>query len=360
MTSYAVIMAGGSGERFWPVSRRDRPKQLIKLTDPDKTLLEEAVMRVLPLIPAENVIVATGLPLREPILRANVVSPENVLAEPNKRNTLGCLAWVAANLLARHSGNESKIGMAVLTADHKIGDPARFLETVSKALEVAAQSGGLVTIGIRPTRPETGYGYVEIGSEVGISDPQAYRSVSFREKPDLETALRYLESGRYLWNSGMFFWTLASFLSEIQAVQPQVQASILEMSSLLKDGELDKAAEAFDSFPSDSIDYALLEKSRNVYTVAGDFPWDDVGSWDALERSMPCDENRNVVQGNAILVDSPGTIVYNDDSGLLITAIGVSDLVIVVTEGAVMVCPKDQAQRVKEILQKLPQESPLR
>lgn len=353
-------MAGGSGERFWPVSRKERPKQLLNLTHPDETLLEEAVNRIAPLIPKERVVIATGMPLRRPIQEADLVSDDNVVAEPAKRNTLGCLAWVAAHLLSKHPDNQDDVSMAILTADHKIGEPELFRRTVETALDTAAKTGGLVTIGIRPTRAETGYGYVALGDPFNNEAPQVFRVQSFREKPDFATATHYVESGNYLWNSGMFFWTLRGFLAEMSHANPEVYETILKMARDLATGSLESATKAFEFIPNESIDYALLEKANQVYTVAGEFPWDDVGAWDALERSMPCTDDANVVHGEALTVETCGTIIYNDNPELLVTAIGVEDLVIVATRGAVMVCPKSQAQRVKEILQKLPTDSPLR
>jgi mannose-1-phosphate guanylyltransferase len=356
MTSYALIMAGGSGERFWPVSRVNRPKQLLRLTDPSETLLEEAVNRISPSISKDHVLIATGLPLVDAIRAEQLIPDENVVAEPSRRNTLGCLCWAAANLMARHPGVEDQIAVAVLTADHKIGEPGRFRRTVQTALDVAIHSGGLVTIGIRPTRSETGYGYVELGEPVsGVSN--AYRVASFREKPDLATAEKYVSDG-CLWNSGMFFWTLAGFLLELSKANQEAHQVTLDMARQLAAGNQNAAAEEFAKLPNQSIDYALLEKSDNVYTVAADFPWDDVGAWDALERTLPSDDN--VTVGKCLLVDCAGTIAYNDNPDMLVSAVGVEDLVIVTTKGAVMVCRKSDAQRVKEILQELPPDSPLR
>lgn len=357
MTSYAVIMAGGSGERFWPVSRRDRPKQLLRLTDPDQTLLEEAVNRISPLVGTGNVLIATGKSLLDPIQSADLVAKDNVLAEPAKRNTLGCLAWVAANLLARHPGQESEVAMAVLTADHKIAEPDLFRQTVSTALDTARRTNGLVTIGIRPSRAETGYGYVELGDSIA---PGVFHAKQFREKPNLETARHYVASGNFLWNSGMFFWTLRAFLGELSHANPDVYSTVLQIAAKLKEGDEATAAHLFEALPNESIDYALLEKANQVYSVAGEFPWDDVGAWDALERSMPIDSDANMVHGQALVLDSTGTIVYNDQPDTLVAAVGLKDLVVVVANGAVMVCPKADAQRVKELLQALPSDSHLR
>ena len=355
MRAYAVILAGGSGERFWPVSRVNRPKQLLKLTHPTETLLEEAVNRISPTVGPENVLIATGLPIVDAIRLAQLVPADNVIAEPGRRNTLGAICWAAANLISRHQGDLENVSMAVLTADHKIGAPEQFRETVMKALEVATNTGGLVTIGIEPNRPETGFGYVELGEAI---DSNAHRAASFQEKPNLATAELYLASGKHLWNSGMFFWTLSGFLRELEAVDTVVHQTVLEMAGELAKGDLSAAAQAFETLPNLSVDYALLEKSANVFTVTADFPWDDVGAWDALERTLPADKNVEV--GNCVLVDCAGTIAYNDDAQVLVTAVGVQDLVIVATKGAIMVCQKSDSQRVKEILQQLPPDSPLR
>ncbi len=360
MTRYAVIMAGGTGERFWPVSRKDRPKQLLRLTHPEETLLEEAVNRIAPLIPVDHVILATGRSLQQPVRDADLVPDDNVIAEPNKRNTLGCLAWIAASLMAKHPGEEASVSMAVLTADHKIEEPQLFRHTVDRALTTAEKTHGLVTIGIKPTRPETGYGYVELGQMIEAGSPAAFRAESFREKPDFDTAQHYVEAGNYVWNSGMFFWTLRGFLGEMSRANPEVYQTILSMAKLLQEGNGAAAEQAFDTLPSESIDYALLEKASQVYSLAGEFPWDDVGAWDALERSMPLDERANVVQGSAMVVDTSGSIVYNDCDGVLVTTVGIHDLIVVVTGNAVMICNKSEAQRVKEILQKLPADSHLR
>jgi mannose-1-phosphate guanylyltransferase len=360
MIRYAVIMAGGSGERFWPVSRQDRPKQLLRLTHPEQTLLEEAVLRAEPMFGVGNTFIATGHSLRKSILATGLIESQNILAEPCKKNTLGCLAWVAANLVARHAGGEAGVSMAVLTADHSIGTPEVFRQTLDKALTTAEKTGGLVTIGIKPVRPETGYGYVELAEVVDPSAPEVFRVSKFREKPDLKTAEHYVGSGNYLWNSGMFFWTLKAFLAEMSHANPEVFQTIVQMATLIRQGSEDSAAKVFEDLPSESIDYALLEKANQVYTVAGSFPWDDVGAWDALERSLPSDENSNVILGEAIAVESEGTIIYNDSKRMLATTIGVKDLIIVVTDNAVLVCPKSEAQRVKEILKELPSDSHLR
>lgn len=348
----AVIMAGGAGERFWPVSRLSRPKQLLKLGRPDMSLLEEAVERAAPIVGKENVFVATGKSVEEPIRASGAVDPENVWVEPLKRNTLGALCWVAANLLATEGED---VSMAILTADHRITPAKDFQKCVELALSVAEERGALVTIGIRPDRPETGYGYIELNTSTERL-PGVLEAKSFREKPDLETAEEFLKEGRFLWNSGMFFWTLKDFLRELKQAQPETHRITLEMAELIRDG---KSAEgAFEQLPNISIDFAVMEKAGKVAVVVSTFEWDDVGAWDALERTFESDHTGNVTFGDAALIDAEGCVIYNDSDEIIVRVLNVKDLLIVVTKDAVMVCPKSDAQRVREIVLKLKEDRP--
>jgi mannose-1-phosphate guanylyltransferase len=214
----AVILAGGSGERFWPVSTRERPKQFLRLTDPERSLLREAAERAAALVGWESTYVSTGRHLASATAaECTSLPPENVLAEPTKRNTLGALVWVAASLIAKHPDDWAETTVAVLTADHRIAPEPAFHETVRQAMSLAEESGGLVTIGIPPDRPETGYGYIELGEGSSVR--------RFTEKPDAATAAQYLAGGRHLWNSGMFFWTLAAFMAELVAAEPEAAAA---------------------------------------------------------------------------------------------------------------------------------------
>lgn len=337
----AVVMAGGSGERFWPVSRAGRPKQLLTLTHPSKNLLQQAVERVEAVV--DQVWVATSLPLLEPIRFSALVPPAQVLGEPARRNTLGGLVWVVANLVARFPENWTTISLAVVTADHDIGDTERFQAVVTEALDLAESTGGLVTIGIKPTRADTGFGYIETEGE------GPGRAHAFKEKPGPATAQSYFESGRYLWNSGMFFWTLEAFVRELTVAQPTAAEILQEIAAALAADSQEEAAIAFEKLTSISVDYALMEQSTNVYVVPGDFPWDDVGSWDALERSFPQDESGNTIIGEAQVLSSRGTIVFNEDSSKKVGILGVDDLVVVVTHDSVLVCPKENVQQVRQI-----------
>ena len=346
-------MAGGSGERFWPLSTAQRPKQLLKLTSPDETMLQEAVNRIAPLVGPENVVASVSSTIEGPVRDAAVVADENVWAEPMKRNTLGALCWAAAQLLARE---QMETTVAVLTADHQILEPDTFRTTVGAAMDLAEQTESLVVIGIRPDRPETGYGYIEADLAVvtkTAAGREAFRSLSFREKPDAATAASFIQQGNFLWNAGMFFYTLPTFLRELEQAQPTVRALVDKIASALSSGDKWAAENAFAEIPSISIDFALAEKAKQVMVVPSDFPWDDVGSWDSLARTLPTDADGNVSQGDSVIIDTRGSIVVNDSQTIKVGVLGVEDVIVVVTDGAVLVTTKDQAQRVKEITAKM-------
>ncbi len=343
-------MAGGSGERFWPLSRKLRPKQLLRLTDPTVTMLEEAVNRIAPLLGRENVFIATSAHLATPIRQAAIVAPENVLAEPDKRNTLGCLAWVASTILARYGETGRHATLSILTADHKIDDPDQFRDDHSLAITIAEETNSLVTLGIKPTRPDTGFGYIEFGDEI---DHKTARVTMFREKPDFSTAQTFLEKGNFLWNSGMFCWKVSTFCDELSQVDPASAALVLSMAEALGRAHEEHAATLFRQLPDISIDYALLEKSSEVFCIRASFPWDDVGSFDSLLRTMPVDEFGNVTIGNVVAKDCQGCVLYNDSDDRVLTAVGMRDTILVQTADAVMTAKISDAQRVKEIVQLL-------
>jgi len=340
-------MAGGSGERFWPLSTATRPKQLLRLTNPDRTMIEEAVDRLVPIVGTDGVFISTTIPLAGPIGAAGVVDESRILAEPLRRNTLGALVWVVASLVAR---GETEASVGIVTADHAIGDPDRFAGTIRAALEAAELTGGLVTIGVTPDRPEIGYGYIERSDEaVSLSSGrQAYAARSFREKPDAATAKQYVEAGTFLWNAGMFFFTVPGFRNSLAAVQPEASRILDEVASLIAKGDAEGAADRFAGLESISFDYAVMEKADTVHVVESDFPWDDVGAWDALERTLGTDGEGNVLVGPAAALDAKGCVVYNDTS-LAVGVCGVENIVVVVTATGILVCPKDDVQRVREI-----------
>lgn len=344
-------MAGGSGERFWPLSRASRPKQLLHLTDPDISMLEEAVRRIEPLVGANDVFIATAGSLRPAIESTGLAPAMRIFAEPDRRNTLGALVWVAAQIMALIPERWMEVSLAVLTADHKIENAEQFRLTVATALETAEETGGLVTIGIRPTRPETGFGYIEVQGEREYS--QSFRVASFREKPSLETAVDMVAAGKFLWNSGMFFWKLRSFVDELSRVLPAAGEAITVIAQALIAQDEKGALSAFQSLPNLSVDYALMEKAENVYVVEASFGWDDVGAWDALSRSRAVDGNGNVFSGDVISLDTRNSVVINESGKLTTCVLGLDDVVVVTTDDAVLVVPKSRAQDVKKIVEDL-------
>jgi mannose-1-phosphate guanylyltransferase len=355
---YAVIMAGGSGERFWPLSRALRPKQMLRLTSETETLLQESVSRIAPLIPVERILIATSSELVPAIRGADDrILPENVIGEPCRRNTTGCLVWVAAQLLARH-GDDQEVVMAVLTADHLIGEQDVFRDCVRVAMEAAEQSDSLVTMGAMPTRAETGYGYIEVEDstlDLRKEPIRAHRVAGFREKPNVTLAEEFLASGEFLWNCGMFFWRISVLEQELKLARPEIAEVFRRIVDNLRANNEDAAARAFAELESISIDYALLERSNRVLVVPAAFSWDDVGAWDSLGRTREPDRHENVVVGDAVLLDVHNSIVYNDAGGddTAVALLGVSDLVVVVAQDAVLVAHKSRVQDVRRAVQEL-------
>lgn len=348
MNVYVVIMAGGSGERFWPLSRLKRPKQLLKLTSSTQTMLEEAVDRIQPIVPLSNVLIVTSVALRQAIIDAMPFIPaENVIAEPCKRNTAPCLALACSIIQAR--GHDDAV-MAVLTADHFIGSTEKFRTDVASAIRVAAEQDVLVTLGIPPTRPETGYGYIEVAT----ADPDAdgaFAVSSFREKPDATAALEYLARGNYVWNSGMFFWRVQTFATAMRQHAAEVGERITPMRDAIAAHDEQALADIFQDMPDISIDYGLMERARNVRVVRATFPWDDVGSWDAIPRVGITDAHHNVVMGDVLSVDTTNSIVVNQARAThTVATLGVSNVVVVVTDDATLVCSVDRSQDVKGIV----------
>jgi len=363
MTPYVVIMAGGSGERFWPWSRKQHPKQLLRLTSPTLTMLDEAIQRIAPLVPAERILIITSEVLRDAIIAGvPALPPANVIAEPAKRNTAPCLALAAAVIDAREMGKGANgATMAVLTADHFIGDVNAFRENVKTALEAAERDAVLVTLGIRPTRPETGYGYIEVATEESLQAGRPTKVMSFREKPERSVALDYVVSGRYLWNSGMFFWSTESLHTAMMKSLPVVGVAHHTMRDSIVAGNFHTAASShgitevvrstFETLPDVSIDYGVMEQADHVVVVPATFPWDDVGSWDAMDRLRERDASMNVLQGDVYTFDTSSSIVVNTrDDGHVVTTLGVENVVVVVTSDATMICSKERSQDVKKLV----------
>lgn len=337
-TRVAIILAGGSGERFWPLSTPDRPKQLLSLSGSGASLLQDSVDRARTLFEPGNIFIVTGERIGPAIRDAGVLPVDQVLIEPEAKNTLGAICWAVAELRKRGYSDDSL--MAVLTSDHAIGGVDEFFNSVDNALTLASSMDGLVTIGIPPNRPETGFGYIQLGAPVDAG----FAVSRFAEKPPLDKAIEYLASGDYLWNSGMFFWRIGAFVRELSLYDREA-AGVLD--------RLSTDPGIFSELIAAPIDRAVMEKSSRVYVVPAEFSWDDIGSWDSLGRTTASDEAGNVAIGEVVTLDSMGNIVYSDH--VPVGVIGMSDIIVVATKYGVLVCPKSQAQRVREIVKRLAQ-----
>lgn len=352
----ALIMAGGAGERFWPLSRRHRPKQLLRLAS-EQTMLEESVARIAGLTGRENVFIATREDQAPLIEKALPDLPSgNILREPTGRDTAPCLALT----LARMDAGDDDPTMAVMTADHSIGQPDRFQADCRAAFEQAEDEDVLVTFGVRPTRPETGFGYIELAEQMAERHGSGiFRVRRFREKPDLETAHAFLEAGNFLWNSGMFVWRCSVLRQAMAQHSPFLARASEEIAAAIgQSDERERIGRVFQRLPKISIDYAVMEHADNVRCVRATFEWDDIGTWSALARLHPVDADGNVVLGDAVTIDTSGTIIYSGEGkkageGPLVATLGVRDLVVVVSDDAILVCHRDQAQRIKEIVKKI-------
>lgn len=348
-SGYAVIMAGGKGERFWPLSTARRPKQLLALVG-DRPLIAQAVQRLEGLIPYQNIFVVTNGDLVDATREAvPMLPPGNVCGEPIGRDTAAAVACGAALVAAR----DPEGVFAVLTADQVIGDLSVFQSTLRGGLELASKEDVLVTIGLEPTFASTGFGYIEAGDLYGEAEGVLFRrAVRFVEKPDAQTAAGYVESGRFYWNSGMFIWSVPTLSAAFSAHCPEMKALLDRLIPFARQGRIDEGlAEAYPGLKKISIDYALMEKAERIVMACGTFAWDDVGSWPALERYFAPDEDGNTLIGQCEQVDSSGNIICSE--GRLTAVIGVQNLVVVQAEGVTLVCAKEQAQEIKRMVERL-------
>ncbi len=353
---YAVIMAGGGGTRFWPWSREKRPKQVLPILS-DRSMIWETVERIRPFIPGEKIYIVTArsqvADLRREIPQ---VPEENLLAEPVGRNTAPCLCLAAIPV---HRQDPRGV-MVVLSADHAIGSHRGFLRTLRAAVDFAREQDYLVTLGIVPTGPETGYGYIEKGSPLAeIRGLPVLRAKSFREKPSLSKAKAYLRSQKYLWNSGMFVWRADVFREAVKRHLPGLYADMRRLEKSLGTPREKKALEeTYACCPAVSVDYGVMEKAKNVALIEAQFSWNDVGSWAALGKICAPDKNGNALfyrprtgPGRGLLLDSSGCLVRSEEK--LIALVGMKDTVVVEAGNALLVCPRDRTQDVRRVLEEL-------
>ncbi len=360
---YVIIMAGGRGERFWPLSRETTPKQLLKLFG-NRSLLQQAVDRIKPLVPVENVfVITTRNQLAEVRNQLPQLPRENLVAEPIGRDTCAAVTLGAALVGYRCTSGV----MAVLPADHLIPEEKKFQQILNDAFEVASRDRVFVTIGIKPVEPTTGYGYIRLGEPVCLSalgirklSTQFFHVAQFVEKPDYPTAVEYVRSGQYRWNAGMFIWSFEAIVEGLRLHVPEmyqacerwlkVAGSPRKLARML--------ANDYPNITKISIDYALMEKAQNALVAEGDMAWDDLGSWPAAARYLPTDSDGNALRGEFVCVDSNNNLIYDARSKsrrTVITAVGVSEMIVVLTDDAVLVTNRANAQKVKLLVQKLSQ-----
>lgn len=343
----ALIMAGGRGERFWPKSRKNMPKQFLSLTDDGKTMIQLTVERISSVVDMEDIYIATNKDYKE-LVRSQLpgIPEENILCEPVGRNTAPCIGLGAVHMAKKY---DDAI-MLVLPSDHLIKFNKMFLSVLKDSCDIAEKDRNLVTIGITPAYAETGYGYIKFDSHV--MEGRAYKVDRFVEKPSLEVAKEYLETEEYLWNSGMFVWKLSSILYNLERFMPETFAGLRRIQASIGTPEEEEVLhKEFAQFQSQSIDYGIMEKAENIYTVPGTFGWDDVGSWLAVERIRKSNEMGNVVSGNIITVGTHNCIIQGEKK--LIAAVGLEDLIIVDTEDATLICAKDSTADIKKVLENL-------
>jgi mannose-1-phosphate guanylyltransferase len=350
------------------MSRKNKPKQLLDLLSSGKTMIEESIDRVKDIIEPGHIFIFTSEALLEPMRKALPMIPDaNIIAEPCKRNTGPALALAASFIAARYEAqgfSQKEISMTVLTADQDIHPVEGFQKTVDNALKYVESNEVLGTIGIPPARPETGYGYIEVEKPFADknSDFEVKPVVRFTEKPDRETAKKFIEKGNYLWNSGMFFWRLDTFINKMREFYPEIGDKIPDIidkyevyTNIPLSSANEKIKDIFCSFPNISIDYCLMEKADNVAVTRALFSWDDVGSWDSLERIWEHDDKGNISTGEVSLNETSESIIVNAKSQgkRVVATLGMEKVVVVVTEDAVLVCPKDRVQDIKKVVKNI-------
>ncbi len=346
MKIYAVIMAGGVGSRFWPRSKEKSPKQLLKIFG-NNSMIQDTVYRLKDIVDNENIFIITNK-VQQPEIRNQLpeIPVENIIEEPFGRNTAACIGLASIIIKAR---SEDAV-MIVLPADHIIKNIEEFHKTLIDAAKFAYESKGLVTIGIPPTRPETGYGYIQIDEKI-ITD-NIYKVYTFAEKPNYATAVRFLESGDFFWNSGMFIWRADTILDEIKMYMPDLYEGLQDINLCLNTDKFDKTlAVVYGQLKNISIDYGIMEKSQKVYLTKGNFSWSDVGSWEEVYQLTPKDSDGNAKVGNVYTEMTIDSYIYSPNK--FTSVIGVDNVIVINTDDALLVCRRDQSQEVKKVIDHL-------
>ena len=343
MNFFAVIMAGGIGARFWPRSKKQSPKQLLKIVG-DSTMIQETVRRIHGLVPKENILIVTNEVQKPGIIEQLPEIPiENIIVEPFGRNTAACIG-LASIIIQKRSPDAVTF---IMPADHIIKDSDKFLETLKTAAKFSSENKGLVTIGIQPTRPETGYGYIQIDEDSGKDD--VYKVLTFAEKPNYATAVNFIKSGDFFWNSGMFIWKIDTILEEIKLLMPDLYEGLIKIKEQLDNPDFHNIlSEVYGHLKSISIDYGIMEKSDKVFLVKGQFSWSDVGSWEAVYELSEKDNDGNVKVGTVYTDLAMDSYIYSPDK--FAAVIGLDNIIVINHKDALLICRRDKAQDVKNII----------
>ncbi len=350
MKTYGVIMAGGGGTRFWPLSRKSRPKQFLNLSGKD-TMVMDTANRLSSIVDKDDIMVVTSMAHRDMTIQLTkgTLKADHILGEPAARNTAACIGYAAMEIVRKY---EDGI-MVIVPSDHFVKNEVEYTSVMKDAVTLAEQTNALVTVGIKPSFPCTGYGYIknaDMKYDIDVIHTPR-KVVEFVEKPDLETAEGYLESGEYAWNSGMFVWKASTILQYFERLLPDIYEYLVKIGDAMgKSNEADVINELYPQIPKISIDYGIMERADNVLMLEGDFGWNDVGSFDALEQVYGTDEWGNVRMADACTIDTKDCILYGACSDKLIATLGVKNLVIAQTDDVVLVCDKSKAQEVKKFI----------
>lgn len=344
---YCVIMAGGIGSRFWPWSREDRPKQFLDITGSGRTMIQETFDRFEALLPADNLLVVTGEHFEGEVLKQlPALLPSQVLTEPERRNTAPAIAYVAYHIAAQNPDAT----LIVTPSDHHIGDAKAFRQTMQEALQYVEEHATLMTIGIKPTFPATGYGYIELSEEAEREGKGPI--VRFKEKPDRESAQQMVESGRFLWNSGMFVWKVRDIIQALEQYLPEVAIHFAELVDQRQLSDRSLAHQAFRNCPSISIDYGVMECAKNVGTIVGDFSWNDLGTWQSLQEYRSTrPEGELASDANLLLIDSPKTLVHEENPSKRVIAIGLEDFLVADMDDVLFIAPKGDEASLHKLLE---------
>ena len=344
--TYVAIMAGGVGSRFWPGSREARPKQFLDMLGTGKSLLRLTFERFLPVCPAAHIFVVTNAAYKDLVMeQIPELSDNQVICEPSRNNTAPCVAYTAFKL----SALDPDANLVITPADHIVLKEQVFLEKIQQALDFAERQDALVTLGIEPSRPDTGYGYIHFGE---AADANVRKVLRFTEKPSLEIALQFLESGEYLWNAGIFVWSVRSVLSAFATHSPEIYQIFQQGESVYNtEKEADFISRFYPGTPNISVDFAIMEKASNVYTIPAEFGWSDLGTWASLYEECPKDPQNNVLQGNVLALDSSNSLIRAQE-GKLVVVKDIDDYIIVDTADVLLIYPKSKEQEIKRELDK--------